>query len=253
MGARHAHALHVHGHSRVHRLAPHVKVVAAVSFVLAVAMTPSATLWPYLVDAAVLAVVVVAAGLRARFVLARATVVAPFVLFAVLIPFVSTGEQVEVLGVAVSREGLRSSGHILAKAVLGVTTSIILAATTEVPRLLAGLERLRVPPVLTAIAGFMLRYLEVVSGELTRMRRSMTSRGYDPRWLWQARPIAAASGALFVRSFERGERVHRAMLARGYTGVMPRLHDDVASRSDWSVAMVPAMAAISASLAGWLW
>ena len=252
MGAGHAHALYVHGHTRVHALAPHLKVLGAVAFVVSVAVTPADALWPYLVHATVLVAVVAAARLRPGFVAARATVVLPFVLFAVLIPFVSTGEQVEVLGVSVSREGLRSAAHVLCKAVLGVSTSIVLAATTEVHRILAGLDRLRAPAVLTAIAGFMLRYLEVVSGELQRMRRSMASRGYDPRWLWQARPIAAASGALFVRSYERGERVHRAMLSRGYTGTMPRLHDDVATPTDWTLALAPAVVALAASLTGWI-
>lgn len=252
MGAGHAHSLYVHGHTRVHHLAPHVKVAAAVAFVFAVALTPRSTLWPYAVDAAVLVAVIRVARLRPRFVATRALVVLPFVGFAVLIPFVASGERVDVLGVAVSEEGLRSAAHVLAKALLGVVTSIVLAATTELPRLLAGLDRLRVPPVLTQIAGFMLRYLEVVAGELRRMRTSMTARGYDPRWIGQVRPIAAASGALFVRSYERGERVHRAMLARGYDGTMPPLHDDTATVGQWAAALAPALLALTAALTGWL-
>lgn len=250
MGAGHAHSLYVHGHTRVHHLAPHVKVAATVAFVLAVALTPRTTLWPYAVDAVVLLAVVRAARLPLRFVATRAAVVLPFLGVAVLIPFVATGERVDVLGVPVSEEGLRSAGHIAAKALLGVGTSVVLAATTELPRILAGLDRLRVPPVLTQIAGFMLRYLEVVAGELRRMRTSMTARGYDPRWISQVRPIAAASGALFVRSYERGERVHRAMLARGYTGTMPTLHDDTATTADWALALTPALLAAIAALTG---
>lgn len=252
MGAGHAHALYVHGHTWIHRLAPQVKVAATVAFVLAVALTPRDVLWPYAVQAAVLGGVVAAARLRPGFVAARAMVVLPFLVFAAVVPFVSTGEQVEVVGVAVSAEGLQSAVHLAARALLGVTASIVLAATTELPRILTGLERLRAPRVLVQIAGFMLRYLEVVAGELRRMRRSMTARGYDPRWLHQARPLATASGALFVRSFERGERIHRAMLARGYTGAMPRLHDDVATAADWARALVPAAVAGAASLTGWL-
>ena len=251
MGAGHAHRLFVHGHTRVHRLPPHVKVAATVAFVVVVAATPRRSLWPYLVDAAVLAGVVRAARLPPRFVLTRATVVLPFVVFALLIPFVASGERVEVLGIPVSEEGVRSAAHVLARALLGVTASIVLAGTTELPRILAGLDRLRVPPVLTQIAGFMLRYLDVVTGELQRMRTSMTSRGYEPRWISQARPIAAASGALFVRSYERGERVHRAMLARGYAGTMPVLHDDRAAPGDWAWALAPAVVALLALLAGW--
>ncbi|HUF96828.1 MAG TPA: energy-coupling factor transporter transmembrane component T, partial [Ilumatobacter sp.] len=94
-----------------------------------------------------------------------------------------------------------------------------------------------------SIIAFMFRYLDVVGDQLTRMRRSMTARCHDPRWLWQARPIASSAGALFVRSYERGERVHHAMLARGFTGQMPVLDDRRAARSDWLVAVGPAFAA----------
>ncbi len=74
---------------------------------------------------------------------------------------------------------------------------------------------------LIAIAGFALRYLQVVLDELRRMRLARTQRGDDPRWLWQARGTGRMVGALVVRTFERGERVHVAMLARGYDGSMP--------------------------------
>ena len=235
MGAGHSHPLYVHGHTRVHRLPPEVKLAATVAFVAGVALTPREAVWAFAVDALTLVGAIAAARLRPGFVARRLLVILPFVAFAFVIPFVASGEQVEVLGLAVSREGLWGSWNVLAKASLGATASILLAATTEVPRLLAGMTRLRVPAVLTAIASFMVRYLEVIAGELGRMRIAMAARGYAPRWLWQARPIATSAGALFVRSYERGERVHAAMLARGYTGAMPELDDRRATRSEWTV------------------
>lgn len=248
MGAGHAHPLYVHGHSPVHRLPPEVKLAAAVAFVFAVAVTPREAVWAFGLDAAALVVVAAIAGLRPRFVLARIMVVLPFLALALLAPFVSSGEQIEVLGVGVSREGLWGAWNIVAKATLGATVSVLLAATTEIPRLLRGMARLRVPPVLTAIAAFMVRYLEVVAGEVGRMRTAMTSRGYDPRWLAQARPMADAAGALFIRSFERGERVHAAMLARGYTGTMPVLDEEATTGRDRLVAAVPPLLAATAAL-----
>ncbi|MBA2530458.1 MAG: cobalt ECF transporter T component CbiQ [Euzebyales bacterium] len=247
MGAGHAHALYVHEHSRVHTLAPQVKVAAAFAFVFAVAVTPREAVWAFAVDAAVLAVVVRLARLPWRFVVVRLTVILPFIAFAFLIPFIASGERVEVLGVSVSRVGLWGTWNIVAKAVLGATVSIVLAATTEVPAMLKGLSRLGVPPTLTAIAAFMIRYLELLVAELGRMRTAMTCRGYDPRWLWQTRPIAASAGALFIRSYERGERVHAAMLSRGYTGTMPILDDRAAGVRQWlAAATVPLVAATAA-------
>lgn len=243
MGAGHAHPLYVHGHSRVHRLAPEVKVAGAVAFVFAVAVTPREAVWAFAVHAALVIAVVALSGVGARFVLARLTVVLPFIAFAFLIPFIGSGERIDVLGLSLSRDGLWAAWNVVAKAGLGATVSILLAATTEIPRLLMGMSRLRVPSTLTMIASFMVRYLELLAGEVRRMRIAMASRGYAPRWLWQARPVATSAGALFIRSYERGERVHAAMLSRGYTGVMPEIDERRATTREWVVAaLVPATA-----------
>jgi cobalt/nickel transport system permease protein len=243
MGAGHAHPLYVHGHSLLHRLAPEVKLAAAVTFVFAVAVTPRRAVWAFALHAALLIALVAWARIGVRTVVTRLAVILPFIAFALFIPLVGSGERMEVLGVGLSREGLWGTWNVVAKATLGATTSILLAATTEIPKLLTGMGRLRVPWVLTSIASFMVRYLELLAGEVGRMRTAMTARGYDPRWLWQARPIAASAGALFVRSYERGERVHAAMLARGYTGVMPELDDRRATAREWlGAATVPAAA-----------
>ena len=237
MGTRHAHALYVHGHSRIHRLAPEAKLIAAVGFVLAVAVTPREAVWAFGVYAGVALAVIALAELRPRFVLTRIALIAPFIAFAFLIPFIGSGERMQVLGVAVSREGLWSMWNVVAKATIGATVSVLLSGTTEVSEILRGMNRLRVPSVLTMIAAFMIRYLELISGELRRMRIAMVARGYDPRWLWQARPIAASAGSLFIRSYERGERVHNAMLSRGYTGTMPRMNERRATPLEWVAAL----------------
>lgn len=233
MGAGHTHALYVHEHSPLHRLAPEVKVLAACGFVLAVAITPREAIGAFVIYATVVATLVRIARLPARFVLSRIAGVLPFVVFAFFIPFIASGERVDVLGVSVSTEGLWSAWGIVAKATLGVAITVVLAGSTEVADMLRGMSRLRVPETLTAIAGFMVRYLEVIGGELSRMRTAMTARGYNPRWVTQTRPIAMSAGALFVRSYERGERVHAAMVARGYTGSMPELTNSRASAREW--------------------
>ena len=120
-----------------------------------------------------------------------------------------------MLGVGVSLEGAWAAWNIGAKALLGATVSILLTATTGIPELLKGLTRLRVPAIFVCLISFMVRYLELIIGDLGRMRSGMAARCYRPRWLWQAKPLAAAAGSLFIRSYERGERIHAAMLARG--------------------------------------
>lgn len=254
MGAGHAHALYVHAHSRVHAMAPEAKVVAAFGFVLVAAVTPADAVWAFAGHGLLLAVVIRLADLRARFVLTRAAVVVPFILFIVLIPFVASGERTQVLGLSVSADGLIAARTILMRSLIGVTVSVVLAATTQTTGIMRGLNRLRVPTVLTTIATFMLRYLQTLTGELGRMRTAMTARAYDPRWLWQAAPIANSAGALFIRSYERGERVHAAMLARGFDGTMPASGQRRATTTDWLLVAgflaLAALASIAAVLVG---
>jgi cobalt/nickel transport system permease protein len=155
------------------------------------------------------------------------------------------------VGIAVSVPGLYAAATITLKATFGLLATGILAATTPLPEIITGLERLRVPRVFTAVAAFMVRYLEVLSGELARMRTAALCRGASPRWLWQVRDLTPGLGALIVRSFERGERVYLAMASRGYTGTLPAaLTGAAASRVAWAGALtVPVLAAIGLALA----
>ncbi|HVR32212.1 MAG TPA: cobalt ECF transporter T component CbiQ [Acidimicrobiia bacterium] len=237
MSGGHLHALHVHGHSPVHRMAPEAKVAALLAFVLGVVATPREAIWAFGIHAFLLLAVVTFAELPIGFVLRRMTVEIPFVAFALLLPFLGGGPETQVLGIGMSVEGLWGAWNILAKATLGVGASVTLVATTEIPDLLHGFDRLRVPKLFTAIAGFMVRYIDVIAGELQRTRTAMTARGHDPRWLWQVGPLATAAGALFVRSYERGERVHQAMVARGYDGRMPVMDERRATAIEWAAAM----------------
>ena len=172
--------------------------------------------------AAALLVVVAVSQVPPTYLARRMVVEVPFVVFAVLVPFVAQGPQVQVLGMGLSEPGLVAAGGLLMKGTLGVLASLTLAATTEPEDVLRGLERLRMPDLIVQIMGFMIRYLDVVTGEMGRMLTAMRSRGCDPRSPRHWPALARSLGALFIRSYERGERVHLAMLSRGYTGRLPR-------------------------------
>ena len=221
MGGPHGHKLHFHGHSPIHRAPAHLKVLALVGFVLVVVATPKDWFAAYALYLAVIGAVVAVSKVPPTYLLKRMVVEVPFVLFAVLLPFVAQGPQVEVLGLSLSESGLLAAWGLLAKGTLGVLASLTLAATTEPQELLIGLERLRLPHLLVQIMGFMVRYLDVVTTEMQRMRVARESRGFTARNPRHWPVLARSAGALFIRSYERGERVHLAMLSRGYTGRMP--------------------------------
>jgi cobalt/nickel transport system permease protein len=82
----------------------------------------------------------------------------------------------------------------------------------------------------------------VIADETRRMRAALAARGYRPRHAIQAAAIGRVLTALFLRTFDRAERVYVAMLARGYGGTTPRLGALALRRVD--VAFVAALVAL---------
>ncbi|MGW2030608.1 MULTISPECIES: cobalt ECF transporter T component CbiQ [Streptomyces] len=252
MGAGHAHRLYRHGHSPVHGLPPHTKLAAALLFVVVVVSTPREAMWAFAVYAVLLAAVAHRARVPARFLLGRLLIEVPFVAFAVLMPFVAEGERVHVLGLSLSVNGLWGAWNVLAKGTLGVAASVLLAATTELRELLLGLQRLKLPPLLVQIASFMIRYGDVITDEMRRMRIARESRGFEAKGVRHWGVLAKSAGALFIRSYERGERVHLAMVSRGYAGSMPVIDEVTASGAQWRHALSLPCAALVVCLLGWM-
>jgi cobalt/nickel transport system permease protein len=254
VGAGHAHPLHLPGTSPVHRLPAEVKIVAAFLGVLCVVATPREAFGVFGGYLLVLAAVWAMARIPPGWILRRAVIEAPFVVLAVLLPFTGGAPHVDVggLGLSLSQPGLLGAWNILVKGTLGVLTSLTLAATTPMRDLLLGLQRLHAPALVVTIATLMLRYVDVIVGEARRMRLARISRGHDPRFLWQAGATAKGVGSLFVRSYERGERVHLAMLSRGWTGRMPRLSDAVTTRRHWLAGLSPVVVAAALAVTGWM-
>ncbi|MFG2714045.1 cobalt ECF transporter T component CbiQ [Streptomyces goshikiensis] len=251
MGAGHAHKLFRHGHSPVHALPAHCKLAATFAFVLVVVSTPREAVWAFGLYAVLIAAAAAVARIPAGFLLRRLVIEVPFVLFAVLMPFVAEGERVEFLGMSLSVSGLWGAWNVLAKGTLGVAASVLLASTTELRALLLGLQQLRLPPLLVQIASFMIRYGDVITDELRRMSIARRSRGFEARGVRHWGVLAKTAGALFIRSYERGERVYLAMVSRGYAGSMPVIDDVAATRAQWAYAAVLPVTALAVCLMGW--
>jgi cobalt/nickel transport system permease protein len=238
------------GDSAVHALPAHVKIVAAFGFVFCVVATPRTAVWAFAAYALLLGAVAAVARIPPAFVARRAVIELPFVVLAVFLPFAGEPDTV-VLGVAVSQTGLWAAFALLVKGTLGVVTSVLLAATTPVADLLVGLQRLRLPEAVTQIATLMVRYLAVVSDEARRMRMARLARGDDPRFLWQLRGFARSLGTLFLRSYERGERVYLAMVSRGYEGRLPLGDAQPAGRTAWLQALALPVGGLAVAVLAW--
>jgi cobalt/nickel transport system permease protein len=237
--------LYLHQHSLVHSLPSHLKIIAALAFILIVVSTP-VTQWPAFIAYFVwLLTVVLIAKIPVSLLFKRSLIEIPFVFFAILMPFFGSGEKVQVGPFDLYREGLIAGSGIVVKGTLGVMTAIILSTSTTAREILRGLERLKLPMLIVQIASFMLRYVNVVNDEMERMKVARESRGFQATGIKSWKVLATAAGALFIRSYERGERVHLSMLSRGYEGVLPQEHQYKINGSTWLAAMVyPLVAAL---------
>lgn len=248
MSGAHGHTLYVHARSPLHRLAPQVKIVSALLLLFAVISTPRQEFWAFATYAAVLGALAALSRIPIRFLVSRMLVAAPFVFLALLFPIVGSGPRVEVLGLSLSQAGLWDMWNLLAKSLLGLLTAIVLGATTEMADLLRGLSAMRVPGLVTSILGFMVRYLDLIIGDLARMRLALAARGHHPTSIADWAPYGRAVGAMFIRTYERGERVYLAMESRGYSGRMPAWAAIEAKGLEWAVGLVPAILAWAVAL-----
>jgi cobalt/nickel transport system permease protein len=214
------------GTSLIHRLDPRLKLLATLAFVLAVTSTPPAA-WPAFV---LLATLALSAILVSQVPLVEAfkhsTIALPFAaMAAVSLPFTQAGDAVWSWSAAgwnltVTDEGLVLFAAVVVKAWLSVMLSGLLVATTPFPELLKAIRSLRVPAVLTATISFMYRYLFLLLDEAMRLQTARESRsaGEGRTVWWRARVLGGMIGSLFIRSYERSERIYAAMLSRGFDG-----------------------------------
>ena len=240
--------LYLHRHSVTHSLPAHVKIMTVLAFISVSVSTPI-TRWPAFVAFFLL---LVAAALASKIPLLllfkRALIEIPFIFFAILMPFFGTGEKFEIAGIELYREGLLAGTSIVVKGTLGVLAAVILSTTTTAREILRGLERLKLPAVMVQIASFMLRYVNVISDEMERMKVARESRGFVATGIKHWKVLATSAAALFIRSYERGERVHLAMLSRGFDGNLPSLDNNKATQRQWVTALSLPGLALSLSL-----
>lgn len=198
---------------------------------------------------------------------ARAAFIAvPFMLAAVPLIFTRTGESLGTVALGplvltIGGEGLREFATIALKSWVSVQAALLLAFTTPFHDLVEGLRRLRLPRIMVAIMSFMYRYLGVLTDEATRMLRARASRSADPgtgraggTLAWRAAGTGHLVGSLFLRAYERSERVHAAMLARGFEGDIRHLEGPRPSGLALAafIALVAALVAFELAAHAWL-
>jgi len=215
-----------HVASPVTHVPPAGRVVGTVALALAVATLPPHA-WPQLGILAALSITLLAmARVPPGAVLARlAWPLALVLLASAALLVVIPGEPVARLGpLVVTAPGADRFAGVLSRATVALLPAVLLVSTTSFPELLQGLRDLRVPaPVATAL-GLAYRLLYLTVDELERLQRAARSRNAGGGATRRRRLAAAMTAATLGRAFDRAERTHAAMLARGFRGALPLLH-----------------------------
>lgn len=210
--------------SFIHRLDPRTKFITALVFILVVVLTPPGTWLAFAAYLLIIAILILFSRLPATYVLKRSLMVLPFVIMlAIFLPFfkgddIAGSYNVWLWQVNITHSGINILINVLIKAWLSGLALIWLTSTTSLTYLLQGMERLHLPRVLVMILSFMYRYIFVLMDEVMRMKQARDSRSIGGKRLHQIRTIGNMVGTLFIRTYERGERVYAAMAARGFDG-----------------------------------
>ncbi len=218
--------------SLVHRFDPRLKLVLTILFILACTLLPAGA-WPvYILFFALILSIEVLSELGVNYVLKRSTLALPFVLAALPLILTISGKTLFSFSIgpwliSPTYPGLERFASIAIKSWLSVQAAILLAATTPFPELLVSMRSVGAPSLLVSIFGLMWRYLFVLVDETLRLLRARSARsGQSDRTgakpggslAWRARVTGGMAGSLFLRAFERSDRIYMAMLSRGYDG-----------------------------------
>ena len=210
--------------SPIHRLDARTKILSLFCLIVVCVSTPPQAYLAFSGYFSLLAVAIISSKIPVGYILKRSRVIIPFVvLVTVSIPFIKTdstgpGYSLGIGGLRVYMSGLLVFWNVLAKSYIGVLSAILLSATTPFNKLLRGFEQLKTPKILIMLASFAYRYVFVLVDEAERMKRARDCRCYGGKWLWHSKVIGQMIGALFLRSYQRGERVYVAMVSRGFQG-----------------------------------
>jgi cobalt/nickel transport system permease protein len=231
--------------SFIHRLDPRVKVSVTLAFILSNALLPDGAWIAFASSWLLLILVNFLSELGILFSFKRSFIALPFALVAVTVLFSVPGETLSAFrflmwDLTITDAGLLRFISIVIRSWLSVQMAIMLVATTRFPDIVHALEHLRVPSILTTIIAFLYRYLFVLADEVFRLLRAREARSAAAAGsrsggtvAWRAGVAGHMAGQLFLRSYERSDRVYNAMLSRGYTGHLNTMNPHELHRVDY--------------------
>ncbi len=203
--------------SPVHRIDARAKLITTTVFIMCVVSFPKhevSALIPYFFFPAV---IIPLASIPARYLAGKIVFLLPFaVLMGIFNPFYDREVMMSISGIPISG-GILSFTSILVRFVLTVLAALILMAVTGFQGICTALERLMVPRAFSVQLMMLHRYLFVLVSEAVRMTRARELRSFGRQGMG-IRSYGSLIGYLLLRTFGRAQRIHMAMLSRGFHG-----------------------------------
>lgn len=159
--------------------------------------------------------------LNIKLLIRRLLVVNIFILILWLIlPFSTPGSVVFSLGrLKASTDGINYALLITLKSNAIIITGISLLSTCGIFNLVHAFSHLRVPDKINYLFFLLYRYIYVLISEYETLRQGLKVRGFEPRTSFHTyRTYGYLLGTLFLRGYDRSEKIHRAMVCRGFDG-----------------------------------
>lgn len=222
------------GATPLHRLDPRAKVLATAAFLVTLSSYGRLEVSGLLPLAAFPMALLVAGRIPLPLVLRKTLLALPFLLLlGIWLPLLDGSAGLE-LGGRTLNTGWLALASLLVRGLLAVTVATLLVAVTGFGEVCAALARLGLPEVFIQQLLFLHRYLFVVGDETQRslLARDLRAHGQGMGW----REFPSFTGHLLLRSWERAERVHSALLARGFRGTFPTRPHPTAGLKAWGFA-----------------
>jgi cobalt/nickel transport system permease protein len=240
------------GNSIVHQLDPRIRVVLTSVYAFVVALSYH---FSVLILALVLSLfLIVISRVSLTAVLKRIIWVNAFILLLwVLLPFTFSGDVLARAGsFNIYRPGVVLAAQITLKSYAILLAFIALIATMSFATLGHALYCLRVPEKIVHLLMMTYRYVFVIEQEFLRLLRASKIRGFQPGTNSNTyRTYSYVIGMLFVRAAARAERVHQAMLCRGFKGKFYSLQDFHMSSASWIFALLMTVVIFGLALMEW--
>jgi cobalt/nickel transport system permease protein len=239
---------YIAGSSVIHALDARVKLVLTIALIVCASLLPVGAWLALTAFTALVWAAIIASGVGLPTILRRSLLALPFLVVVVTVIFSVPGRPIFRLPLGfvtltATDAGLLRFVTIVWKSWISMQAALLLTATTHFLEVLRALQALHMPKIIVALMSFMYRYLFILVEEAQRLLRARECRSAALEGsgggsvLWRAQVTGRLVGTLFLRSFERSERIYVAMLSRGYTGELRSLRAQTLDRRDLRVGL----------------